>query len=66
MKVLIAFTDGEDGNHVYNVGDQYPRTGLEPTDERIAYLASDRNRLKAPVIEQPKAKKKPVRRAEGA
>lgn len=66
MKVLIAFTDGEDGNHVYNVGDQYPRTGLEPTDERIAYLASDRNRLKAPVIEQPKVKKKPVRRAEGA
>ena len=66
MKVLIAFTDGEDGNHVYIVGDQYPRMGLEPTDERVAYLASDRNRLKTPVIEQPKTKKKPVRKAGGA
>lgn len=62
MKVLIAFTDDQDGNHVYNVGDQYPRAGLEPAEERVAYLASERNKLKAPVIEQPKEKK---RRKEG-
>ena len=65
MKVLIAFTDGQDGDHVYNIGDQYPRAGLEPKEERIAYLASGRNRLKAPVIEQPKERKKPNRKAEG-
>ncbi len=57
MKVLIAFTDNEDNNHVYNVGDEYPRENAQATDERIAYLLSDKNKFKRPVLEQEKQRK---------
>lgn len=55
-KVLISFTDSDDkkavaGENVYWVGDVYPRTGYEPTTERIAYLQSTKNQLKKPVID---------------
>lgn len=52
-KVIKKFTDLQDGNHVYNVGDVYPREGYTPSEERIAELASDKNRQGAPLIEVP-------------
>lgn len=50
------FYDLQDGDHLYNVGDSYPRKGMAASDKRIAELMSGKNRLKAPVIiaEEPK------------
>lgn len=50
-KVIKYFTDLQDDNHPYNVGDDYPREGLKVTKERIEELSSDRNKRKAPLIE---------------
>lgn len=50
-KVIKYFTDLQDDNHPYNVGDDYPREGLKVTKERIEELSSDRNRRKVPLIE---------------
>ena len=52
-RVIKKFTDLQDGNHVYNVGDVYPREGYTPSEERIAELASDKNRQGTPLIEVP-------------
>lgn len=51
-RVIKYFTDLQDGNHAYEVGDTYPREGLTVSDARIAYLASKDNRQYEPVIEQ--------------
>lgn len=51
-RVIKFFTDLEDANHAYEVGDTYPREGLTVSDARIAYLASDSNRQYEPVIEK--------------
>lgn len=52
-RVIKKFTDLQDGNHVYNVGDTYPREGYTPSEERIAELASDKNNQGVPLIEVP-------------
>lgn len=49
-EVIKKFTDLQDGNHVYNVGDTYPREGYTPSEERITELATDKNRQKTPLI----------------
>ena len=58
-KVIKLFADLQDNNHVYNVGDEYPRKGLTVTDERIAELAGSNNKQGCPLIkeEKPTAKK---------
>ena len=43
-KVIAFFTDLQDGNHPYNAGDDFPREGLEVSDERIAELSSANNK----------------------
>ncbi len=49
--VLVSFTDPEDNGAVYWAGkDAYPRAGYAPTEDRIAFLQSSRNRFKRPVI----------------
>lgn len=50
-KVIKYFVDLQDSNHAYNVGDEYPRIGLEVTEQRIAELAGCENRQKQPLIE---------------
>ena len=57
-KVIVKFADLEDKKHIYQIGDVYPREGYEPTEERIAFLASDQNKLKTPVIKAVPAKRK--------
>lgn len=49
-EVIKKFTDLQDGNYVYNVGDTYPREGHNPSDERITELATDKNKQKTPLI----------------
>ena len=51
-KVIKAFADLEDANHIYHEGDVYPREGKSPSDKRIAFLASSENLLKTPVIKK--------------
>jgi len=50
--VIKRFCDLQDKEkHVYAVGDEFPRSGLKPTKERIAELASDKNKIGVPLIE---------------
>lgn len=56
-RVITAFCDLQDGNHVYFPGDTFPRDGLDVSAERLKYLASDKTRLGAPVIEEVKPKR---------
>ena len=50
-RVIKAFTDLK-ASHVYHVGDTFPHKGVEVDVERIAELASDKNRLGVPLIEE--------------
>ena len=52
FRVIKTFSDLADHNHIYKVGDVYPRNGVEPDENRIAFLLSNTNLLNAPVIEQ--------------
>ena len=61
-KVIESFTDLQDNNYVYYVGDTFPHNGVEVVAERIAELASDKNRLGIPLIEEVAEKPKRVRR----
>lgn len=56
-RVIKSFTDLQDGNYLYRVGDEFPRTGKKVTDERIDELASPDNRQRTPLI---KADTEPV------
>lgn len=50
MIVIKRFADRMDGGRIYEVGDEYPRPGLEATPERIAELAGSDNRARRPLI----------------
>ena len=50
-KAVKAFRDLKT-NLVYAVGDKFPHNGVEVDAERIAELASDKNRLGVPLIEE--------------
>lgn len=50
-KVIKFFVDLQDNNQPYNIGDTYPRKGLNVSEERLAELASDKNKQGVPLIE---------------
>jgi hypothetical protein len=50
-KVIKAFKDLEDDNHIYQAGDKYPRSG-RAKKERIEALSSDQNKRKEVFIEE--------------
>lgn len=54
-KVIKHFTDLQDKNHPYNVGDVFPREGLEVKPDRLAELAGSNNKQGVPLIELVKA-----------
>ena len=57
-RVIKSFTDLQDGNYLYRVGDEFPRTGKKVTDERIDELASAENKQRVQLIkavDEPKA-----------
>ena len=60
-RVIKAFTDLE-ASHVYYVGDIFPHNGVDIDAERIAELASDKNRLGVPLIEEVAEKQKRTRK----
>ena len=60
-RVIKAFTDLK-ASHVYHVGDTFPHNGVEVDAERIAELASDKNRFCVPLIEAIEEKPKRTRK----
>ena len=56
-KVIHRFTDLQDFNHLYNVGDLFPRIGMKVSQSRIDELASSKNKLKTPLIKLEKDNK---------
>lgn len=50
-RVVKFFTDLQDGDHPYHVGDSFPREGVEVTEERIRELSGRYNRQGVPLIE---------------
>ena len=61
-KVIKSFTDLQDNNYAYYVGDTFPHNGVEVCAERIAELASDKNRRGIPLIEEVAGKTKRTRK----
>ena len=61
-RVIQSFTDLQDNNYVYYVGDTFPHNGVEVGAERIAELESDKNRLGVPLIEEVAEKPKRTRK----
>ena len=62
-KVIKHFVDLQDNNHKYDVGDTYPRKGLNVLQSRINELASDKNKQKTPLIEEiPEVEEKPEKK----
>ena len=61
-KVIKYFTDLQDNNYAYYVGDTFPRNGVEVGAERIAELSSDKNLQGVPLIEEVVEKPKRTRK----
>ena len=61
-KVIKSFTDLQDNNHAYYVGDTFPHNGGDVDAERIAELASDKNRIGVQLIEKITEKPKRTRK----
>ena len=51
-KVLVAFTDLQDKNRTYNVGDRFPRDGFKVSAERLQELSSTNNKRGVALIEK--------------
>ncbi len=51
-KVINYFTDLQDDNHEYNVGDDFPRTGKQVSKARLTELSNTSNRQKKALIER--------------
>ena len=49
-RVIEVFTDLQDSNYHYNVGDEYPRTGYKPSAKRIDELSGVNNKRGKPLI----------------
>lgn len=64
-KVIKSFTDLQDNNYAYSVGDTFPRNGVEAGAERVAELASDKNLQCVPLIEEIAENPKRVRKKKG-
>ena len=65
--VINAFLDLQDAEYLYDVGDAYPREGLEPSEERIKELLGSDNIQGQPMIKAVKtvpADKKPEESAD--
>ena len=61
-KVIKYFTDLQDNNYAYYVGDTFPRNGVEVGAERIAELSSDKNLQGVQLIEEVAEKPKRTRK----
>lgn len=51
-EVIHYFTDLQDFNHPYNVGDIFPRDGLKVSVERLKELSGNKNKQNKPLIKK--------------
>lgn len=51
-KVIEYFTDLQDNDYAYNVGDTFPRKGLTVNKERLTELSTKNNRQNKPLIKR--------------
>lgn len=51
-RVIKYFTDLQDKNHEYNVGDIYPHNNRKVSANRIKELSTNKNRRGIPLIEK--------------
>lgn len=51
-RVVKTFSDLQDNNYTYNAGDEFPRKGVEVSDERIKELSGPNNKLGTPLIKE--------------
>lgn len=49
-KAVVRFADLQDGRHIYEPGDTFPRSGLSVPDERLKTLAGRDNLAGQPLI----------------
>lgn len=49
-EVIRYFTDLQDFNHAYKVGDKFPRLGMKVSEKRLKELASNKNKRGVPLI----------------
>ena len=62
-KVIKHFTDMQDNNFAYEVGDEFPRKNFSVLPSRIKELASDKNRQGCPlIVEIPDVEEKPEKK----
>ena len=64
--VINAFLDLKDNEHLYDVGDAYPRDGIEPSEERIKELLGSDNLQGQPMIKAVKTVPVDVKSEEAA
>ena len=63
-KVIKHFTDMQDNNFAYNVGDEFPRKNFSVLPSRIKELAGSKNRQGCPLIEEiPDVEEAPEKKA---
>lgn len=58
-RAVIYFEDLKDGRHPYNIGDVFPREGLEVSEERIRELLGQSNLRRMAVIEKVEEESEP-------
>lgn len=65
-EVIKGFVDIQDDNYMYSTGDEFPRAGVDVSEDRTSELASDSNRcgvalIKAIEVDEPvvEVEKKP-------
>lgn len=56
--VIRNFTDIEDNNHHYAIGDKYPRKGKRPSKARVEALMNGNNRSGLKLIKEVKSPNK--------
>lgn len=55
-QVIHFFTDLQDSNYPYNVGDIFPRNGMQVSEERLKELSGNINKQHKPLIKKMKSK----------
>jgi len=51
-RVIKFFTDLQDNNHAYKVGNVFPHDGMKVSEMRLKELSTDANRRHVPLIEK--------------
>ena len=51
-RVIKFFTDLQDNNYAYKVGDVFPHDGMKVSEMRLKELSTDANRRHMPLIEK--------------